>query len=311
MAKEFYPTRRYPTIAAQLRTDLASYESSTGTLDGIAATTHREAFLCQLIESTRRVRYVEVMRTRSIGAPCADPARETFDPLKAAILAIRAGNADEAGWLAFLFVYFGKHSKAGWRLARDFYAGSGPQKHWTWSRVKKNPSIVGTWLATQRVLWAKDGIARHFGNHRKYESLAATASSIASYVDWVGVSHLDLVAKAVAAAGPDRRAVFDHLYESMATVWRFGRTARFDYLALLGKLDLAPIEPARAYLVGATGPLSGTKLLFGKRANGLPTKTLEHMLLTLGDVLRVNQQVLEDAICNWQKSPAAFQPFRG
>jgi Alpha-glutamyl/putrescinyl thymine pyrophosphorylase clade 3 len=312
MPKSLWPSRRYPNDAAQLLTKLASYERAKGSLKGIAKPERREAFVCQLIESIRRVRYVAVMSERSIGAACGDPSTDSFDPLKAAILSIRAGDIDEACWHAFLFVHFGKHSKAGWRLARDFYAGGGPQTRWTWALVRKNPRKVTTWLATQRLKWAKDGVARHFGNHRKFESLKETGKAIESYVEWVGApGHSKLIANAVADAGPDRRAVFDHLYKSMASVWGFGRTAKFDYLALLGKLNLAPIDPASAYLVGATGPLDGTKQLFGKAVKKLRAHDLDEKLLELGDALGVNQQVLEDAICNWQKSPASFRPFRG
>jgi hypothetical protein len=225
---------------------------------------------------------------------------------------LTAGNIDEAFWQAFLFVHFGKHSKAGWRLARDFYAGSGPQARWTWARVSRNLSRVSKWLEAQRPKWVKDGVRRHFGNHRKFESLKETGKAIESYVTWVGApGHSKLIAKAIADVGPDRRAVFDHLYRSMASVWSFGRTARFDYLTLLGKLDLAPIDPASAYLVGATGPLDGVKQLFGRRSRKLRPHDLEEKLLELGNVLGVNQQVLEDAICNWQKSPKSFRPFRG
>ena len=41
----------------------------------------------------------------------------------------------------------------------------------------------------------------------------------------------------------DPRKAFDILYHSMGAVASFGRTARFDYLTMIGKLGLAPIEP--------------------------------------------------------------------
>ena len=95
-------------------------------------------------------------------------------------------------------------------------------------------------------------------------------------------------------------------------VLRFGRLGKFDFLALLGRLNLAPIKPGSTYLAGATGPLRGARLLFG----GSPTAqlngtTLEEWLRELDAELDVGMQVLEDALCNWQKSPTNFEHFRG
>jgi hypothetical protein len=93
-----------------------------------------------------------------------------------------------------------------------------------------------------------------------------------------------------------------------ANVLRFGRLARFDYLAMLGKLGLAGIKPGSTYLNGATGPLRGARLLFGVTANH---SVLDGWLGELDEELQVGMQVMEDALCNWQKSPSVFEPFRG
>jgi hypothetical protein len=34
-------------------------------------------------------------------------------------------------------------------------------------------------------------------------------------------------------------------------------------------------------------------------------------VVKLGDALGVGMQVMEDSLCNWQKSPEAYVPFRG
>jgi hypothetical protein len=94
----------------------------------------------------------------------------------------------------------------------------------------------------------------------------------------------------------------------MHVVASFGRLARFDYLAMVGKLGLAQIEPGSTYLQGSNGPLEGARLLFGKAASAAD---LDAWLLELESELHVGMQVIEDALCNWQKSPAEFIPFRG
>jgi hypothetical protein len=105
---------------------------------------------------------------------------------------------------------------------------------------------------------------------------------------------------------------FDDLYQSMKAVKRFGRTARFDYLAMVGKVGLAPIEPGSAYLENSTGPITGARLLFGGRKTAeLSPRELNQQLVELNTELNVGMQVLEDALCNWQKSPNQLKRFRG
>jgi hypothetical protein len=102
------------------------------------------------------------------------------------------------------------------------------------------------------------------------------------------------------------------MYKSMGAVARFGRTAKFDYLAMLGKLALAEIEPDSAYVIDATGPLIGARLLFGgSRQSALSARILDAWLVDLDSFLMVGMQPLEDAICNWQKSSTVFKGFRG
>ena len=113
------------------------------------------------------------------------------------------------------------------------------------------------------------------------------------------------------ASGNSPESIFDHCYNAMA-VTRFGRLGKFDYLCLLGRLGFANLIPGSAYLVGATGPLAGARLLFGGRTDaGLGATTLESRLRDLDAVLNVGMQVMEDSLCNWQKSPKHFVHFRG
>ena len=271
-----------------------------------------------MLESIHRIEYVTRVQGRPISSSRADPSSDAFDPLKAAMLHQHVGALDEAFWMVFIFVHFGKHATAGWRLARDVYGALG-SKPWAWKRVSANPGAFRKWLAShQLTLQGRDGIARHFGNHRKYQSLDAssptgTGAAFTSYISWVGPtkSHVTCLQQAVGEAGGDPRQVFDNLYRSMAVVKSFGRTARFDYLTMVGKLGLAAIEPGSAYLSSATGPVTGARLLFGDSHGALSRAELDSRLIQLGAVAGVGMQVLEDALCNWQKSPNKFRPFRG
>jgi Alpha-glutamyl/putrescinyl thymine pyrophosphorylase clade 3 len=174
-------------------------------------------------------------------------------------------------------------------------------------------------MAQQYLALTNDGVNRRFGNHRKYETLRpdsarGTSRVVQSYVAWVGANrgHGLLVDDARQAVGPNPRAVFDHLYRSMDGVTSFGRTGRFDFLAMVGKLGLADIEPGIPYLKGATGPLLGAKLLFGgAKTVAIDPATLDVWSAELGDHLEVGMQAIEDGMCNWQKSPDSFISFRG
>ncbi|THD64185.1 MAG: hypothetical protein E7813_16650 [Bradyrhizobium sp.] len=158
-----------------------------------------------------------------------------------------------------------------------------------------------------------------FSNHRKYQSLSAnsavgTGAVIASYVDWVRPprSHAQMIQEIHKEVGQDPRAVFDFLYRSMDSVMGFGRLGRFDFLTMLGKLGVAPIEAGSAYLVGATGPLRGARLLFTNNVKAkISPRELDDRLNKLDSYLEVGMQVLEDSLCNWQKSPRKFISFKG
>ena len=93
----------------------------------------------------------------------------------------------------------------------------------------------------------------------------------------------------------------------MDAVHRFGRLARFDYLTNSARLGLSTAVAGRPYLPEATGPLAGARLLFGQA----PPQRLEEIAIEFGRVTSVPFAVLEDALCNWQKSPTVFKRFRG
>jgi hypothetical protein len=276
-------------------------------------------FLEQLIESIHRVRYIAVIRQRDVSSRRADPNDDLFDPIKAAVLKSGQRDHDEACWLTFLSVHFGKNRRSGWRLARDLYGALGCGALWDWQRTSSNVAGFRRWLAANQNRLRQQGIARAFGNHRKYQSLDAnsangTGSAIASYVAWVRPhgTHAQLFQASAVAAGHDRRRTFDNLYRSMRSVASFGRTARFDYLTMIGKLDLALVEPGSTYMTGSTGPLAGARLLFtGDAHNAVTPNQLDAWLADLEAALGVGMQALEDSLCNWQKNPERFVPFRG
>jgi hypothetical protein len=81
---------------------------------------------------------------------------------------------------------------------------------------------------------------------------------------------------------------------------------------MLGKLGIAPISPGSTHIKDATGPIKGARLLFGgSRDAKLSAYELEERLAHFGQAVVLGPQVLEDALCNWQKSPDVYIRFRG
>lgn len=306
-------TRR--DVAARFCESLDACDPQVVRLPGIRDTGVRESLGMQLAESVRRVQYVEVIAERDISSRRCDPDDVMFDPVRAAIVCRRQGMFDEACWLVFLFVHFGRHVRWGWSYARAVYGRCGDGRRWDWQSTSADPAAFRAWLgANQDSVRTYNG-GGGFGNHRKYESLDAhsnrgTGAAVETYVQWVvrWHGHRALFQQAVDSAGGDKGVAFDSLYQSMDGVISFGRMAKFDYLCMLGKLHLACVEPASPYIQSSTGPLYGARLLFGSE---LSPGQLNEMTARLATHLGVGMQVLEDALCNWQKSPECFTPFRG
>lgn len=294
----------------ELDRGLQQFSSKQTKLCGVQNKAQRETLVMQMIASLRRLDYTRAIKSRDISTERADPSSAMFEPERAAALLARNGNVDEAIWLIFLATHFGQHGKHKWRMLRDVYSGLGTC-HWTWSRVSANPASFRKWLETnyQRIGGA-------FGNHRKYETLnpvsnSGTANVVDSFVACFAPSPARWFADLVRSVGNDPHKVFDAAYENL-TIARFGRLAKFDFLALLGRLDLAPIAPGSAYLTGATGPLRGARLLVDNDTSSTKSAAeLDAILQDLDTYLKVGMQVMEDSICNWQKSPKKFVHFRG
>jgi hypothetical protein len=281
-------------------------------MPGISDARALHALTLQLVASLRREQYTEQLMKRSVSFDRADPNSAHFDADRAVVYHLQQNDLEEAAWLIFLMTHFGKPAGSGWKRLADVYGKLGKGR-WSWAAVSVDPPAFEAWLASN---WKK--IGGKFGNHRKYETLDpgsanSTGKVVSSYVAWIGSSgsHRRHFADVIRATGNDPGKIFDALYRGMQ-VLRFGRLARFDYLALIGRFGIAPIAPNSAYLDEATGPAKGARLLFGITTSGRAGfAALQAGFTDLSSELNVGMQILEDAVCNWQKSPKAFKHFKG
>jgi alpha-glutamyl/putrescinyl thymine pyrophosphorylase-like protein len=294
----------------QLDSGLLDFSNSDAALNGVTDGVARRTLAAQMIASLRRLDYTTILKRRDIHPGRADPDSDLFDPERAALFYARKGDFDEAIWLIFLSIHFGKHGKHGWRMVSDVYSGLGTGR-WTWERASARPDAFREWLRANRA-----SIRGAFGNHRKYETLdpnsnSSTALVIESFNALCSPSPSGYFATLVRSTGNDPTKIFDAAYRGL-TIARFGRLAKFDFLSLLGRMDLAPLRAGSAYLRGATGPLRGARLLVdGDAASDTRADDLDAILQRLDGTLGVGMQVMEDSICNWQKSPRKFIHFRG
>jgi hypothetical protein len=305
-----------PKLVAQLEQQLKNYRVDGKPLPGIPSQAELTSLVAQMVDSVARINYVKTIAMRDISPRRLDPKDAAmFDPLRAAIHYMCAGNEDEAFWLVFLFVHCGKHLTKGYGLLRMVYGAFNDQFIWTWDKFSKNPNDFSIWLYQHLDDIKKQRADFKFGNHRKYESLDQLDVTLKSYADWVGPnrSHKDLMNAAKAKVGTDPKKLFDYLYRSMNAVHRFGRAGKFDFLTMVGKIGLVGLEPPSAYMVHGTGPVRGARLLFCGAVDNesLSKKKLDELSVELDKTLGVGMQVIEDSLCNWQKSPAQYLAFRG
>lgn len=285
-------------------------------LPGISNETNLVCFVEQIIDSVRRIKFVQLIKSADVSPINVDTGSTLFDPLKGAVWHIRQGNVNEAYWLIFLSTHFGKNKSTGWNLTRATYGGGQKKPFWTWRKVKSDPEEFLSWIHDNQGYLEQSG---RFGNHRKYESRNAykargTGSAILSYINWIGPSsdHVEKFGEVTHERNP--RESFHQAYLEMSQVDTFGRTAKFDYLTMVGKLELASLEPGYCYFNGATGPLRGARLLLMNDRNAmLSARRAETFISEIEKELGLyfGMQVLEDSLCNWQKSPSKFEHFAG
>lgn len=304
-----WPTRQQQH--ARISSTLQTYSTNVRNLPGAAGNLARDALAMQFVASLRREDYYRRVQEKPVSARKADPNSGAFDAERAVAYHMQNGNVEEAAWLVFLMTHFARPASSGWLRLQQVYGRLGAGV-WDWQTVSNNPQAMLSWLVAN---WMN--IGGKFGNHRKYESLRPNSNRsfgdvLLSYVGWIGpAGHQAFFGATIRQTGNNPATIFDALYRSMS-VKTFGRLAKFDYLALIGRYGIAPIEPGSAYFKGATGPASGARLLFTGSHTGAATEgQLQNWVDELDASLHVGMAVMEDALCNWQKSPTAFVHFKG
>lgn len=271
------------------------------------------SFIKQFIDSYKRIRYIEILKSRAIDVDRKNPHSNIYDPIMSSILYFNDGNINESVWNLLLYVHFGKNVKSNYNLVRAVYGRLDNPNIWNWSTITSDLANFKLWLGDNF-----EEIKRHgsFGNHRKYQSLrinskSGTYQTFESFFNLVDNDFEKFISLLPDSIRSDKNIFFDYLFWHFDGIIGFGRLAVFDFLCMIGKVGILEIEPGHPYL-GNSGPVEGTKLLFESNEK---TKDLNDFLKDLG-INAFNDypfvmQILEDSICNWQKSPTSYKLFRG
>jgi len=296
----------------EIKTRIELFEHNYGVLPGIELNDRRESFVCQVYDSCKRVEVVNLLKQRGQGLLSTNPHSGSFNPLKGAIYFDSIGEFEEAVWLVFLLTVTGKNKKTRWELCKNLYGGITNDTIWNWDQVFNNINKYTNWINNNHTI-IKRGVS--FGNHRKFETLKpgnkSCANTIQTYLELIKVNgNQKAFFTNVLNNTSSPAEAFDKLYHIFDAINRFGRTSRFDFLTMLGKINIIPVEPGKLYLSNSTGPLQGCRILFGQN---MKTEVYENKLSNLHTILsqRFGMQILEDAICNWQKSPNRYVKFIG
>lgn len=300
--------------STQISSILDIFHHTHAPLVGLISPIHKSVFVDQLIDSIRRIEYLRLTSFRAKSVSLYTPYSGSFQPLGGAAALYKAGRVEDAYWLIYLATHFGKHKIDGWNLTEDIYGRFGEGGVWDWAAASHDPLAISNWLQALYPDVTNAGRSRRFGNHRKFETLKpgrkGTGHALATYIAWVVAhgSHNNLIKSVQRRVGQNPRDIFAYLYKDLNQVAKLGRLGKFDLLCNLSNLLIAPIFPDKAYIAESTGPKAGARLIFGANLN---TNQLEVACAELAEHLDVSPQVIEDALCNWQKSPTAYIYFRG
>lgn len=282
-------------------------------LPGITNPEAENCFIKQFVDSYKRIKYIDLLKSRDIDFKRKNPNSDLYDPIRAAILHLNTRDINEAVWNLLLYVHFGKNLRSNYGLIQAVYGKLGSVDIWSWDAISGNLGDFRHWLNDN-----VDQIKTYgnFGNHRKYQSLKPSArygtyQTFESFIGLVDGDFVEFIETIPNAIKRDKNDFFDYLFGHFVGIVGFGRLAVFDFLCMIGKVGVLDIEPRSPYL-GNDGPINGTKLLFDSNASA---SDLNDFLKDIGDNAFSDypfvMQILEDCVCNWQKSPTSYLLFRG
>ncbi len=257
----------------------------------------------QTFDSIRRIQIYDTYRLKSQQAV---QAKETFihtsNPF---VLAQRSDlNLLNRTWIIYLATYFGKSNKSHWEL---FNRASFRQDQ---SLIKFDEIQADLDNYFNYLLSFEFFDSCSYSNHRKYTAKRLTG-------DKGLFRSMEYFVNNIYNYSTGNKMEFHEMYVLSQKIPNFGRLGGFDFTSALVKCRLNVKEPKSMYANHSTGPLQGLELLLKLTNNNASKSSQIQLSFDLMDWFFKNSkifmvgQVLEDAICNWQKNTKRYIRYIG
>lgn len=204
-----------------------------------------------------------------------------------------------------MLIYTDDSDESDWAFIRKLYGaeGLGLKTALTWEVVNEAPDLLNERLDALVKILAESHPKPKFGHHRAYELFKHLPMVYINYIGLINEQGGHEAMFRLQDQPVDCTDYFKTRYDLIKNIiYRFGRLSTFEFLCLLGKMDLADVAPDSCYIAEASGPKRGARLLFGILNN----EQLDEHAVHLADHLNVSYQEMEAALCHWQKSPNRF-----
>jgi hypothetical protein len=257
----------------------------------------------QTFDSIRRI---QIYGTYKIRASQAVLDRKSFihtsNPF---VLAQRSDlNLQNRAWIIYLATYFGKSDKSKWTL---FNRATFDQK----KSIILFDEIVLDLDKYFKYLSGFDFFDNaNYSNHRKFTPKNLKKDN--------GVfKSMEYFANNINQYSTSKEMEFHEVYLLSQKIPNFGRLAGFDFTSSLVKCGFNIKEPKSMYADHSTGPLKGLELLLKLTNNDASKISQKKLSPNLVEWFSKNSnifmigQVLEDAICNWQKDNRKYIRYIG
>lgn len=274
--------------------DLLNYRINKVILSVLADQTH---------DSIRRIEIYRAYKSRATLA--VEEKRSFFDTSNPFVLAQRTDLSNEDRvWIIYLATYFGKSNFSGWDLFLRA-AFDGNQLLITFRKIKAKPEKYFDYL--NRLEFFENC---KFSNHRKYTKKSLNGPKGFFHSMTFLINNMEQYCRS-------DEIDFQGMYKLAGKIPNFGRLASFDFSSSLVKCGLKIGEPKSMYASHSTGPLQALELILRLTNSDVSHQSKIDLSYNLvewftenSDIFMVGQ-VLEDAICNWQKNPKKYIYYSG
>lgn len=257
----------------------------------------------QTNDSIRRIDIYESYKKRALQA-----VNEKQDFIHTSIPFVLAQRTDLSQinkvWVLYIATYFGKSSKSKWELFNRATFDNN-RSIMLFENIQKDLDKYFKYLYSFDFF---DGCT--YSNHRKFTAKRMTGEK--------GVfGSMEYFVKNIDQYSVDNKMDFHSMYKLAEKIPNFGRLAAFDFSSSLVKCGLNIEEPNSMYAEHSTGPLDAIDLLL-RLTNNKSSSNEKYKLCT--DLMRwfedntyifMAGQVLEDALCNWNKNTSKYYKYTG